>query len=184
MSAAFSCLSLEALAKWDYNNFMFSSPKKNILEFGILAGHRVVDLGSGSGHYVLSAARLVGPVGHVYAVDINESALIRTQREAKEQGFENVDVMLADAEGDVGTHLQSGLADTVILSNLLFQLENPTKAVSEARRILKPRGTAAVVDWVGKFPSDEAMKIFTDNGFEFVRKFDAGDEHYGLIFRK
>ncbi len=48
----------------------FSDPQKNLERIGIPQGITVVDLGAGSGHYAIGAARLVGKEGRVYAVDV------------------------------------------------------------------------------------------------------------------
>ena len=50
----------------------FANPQKNILQMGLSEGMKVGDLGSGSGHYALSVARIVGEHGRVYAVDVQE----------------------------------------------------------------------------------------------------------------
>ena len=63
------------------------------------------------------------------------------------------------------------------------------------KRVLRPGGKAVVIDWTESFgglgpqPSDvveqkEAERLFNENGFTTETSFDAGDHHYGVIFRK
>lgn len=162
---------------------MFVSPEKIIHEFGIMSGQRVVDIGSGSGHYVFPIAKLVGATGHVYAVDISEPALHRLKKEAEERRLENVDVILADVEAE-GIHLASDLVDTALLSNILSQLEDVTAVVREAKRILRSGGTLVVVDWADKLSADDVKSFIEKEDLTFLRKFEAGEQHFGMIFRK
>ena len=54
---------------------MFSDPEKNVEQFGVQAGAKVADLGSGSGFYALAVARRVGNNGRVFAVDAQKELL-------------------------------------------------------------------------------------------------------------
>ncbi len=163
---------------------MFLSPKDDVLEFGFMPGQTVVDMGAGSGHYTLALGRILGSNSSIIAVDIQEDPLVRLKREAQEKGLNNIEVICGDIEKFSGTSLSPSIADGVLISNTLFQLEDKAAAVSEIDRILKKKGRVAIVEWVDKLEREEVRKLFEEKGFSFERGFDAGDHHYILIFKK
>lgn len=177
---------------------MFSSPDRNVEEFGFMPGERVADFGSGAGHYALALSRALGPTGRVYAIDIKPEALTRLKGLAQDTGLGNIDLICGDIDNAGGTLLKDAVVDGVVLSNILFQLTSVESAVAEAKRVLKPGGKMCVVEWsdtspiahvTGKKPEDivtseEAERLFTTSGFTLWRKFDAGEHHYGFIFTK
>jgi ubiquinone/menaquinone biosynthesis C-methylase UbiE len=67
-------------------------------------------------------------------------------------------------------------------------LENKEEMANQIRRILKPLGRVVVVDWKNtiKNPvsSDWVKENFTVAQLAFEKEIDAGDHHFGLIFRK
>ena len=89
-----------------------------------------------------------------------------------------------------GTKLREGIADRVIASNVLFQVEKPDDFALEIKRILKPGGKVLLVDWSGSstlspktlFPADKAQTLFEKTGFKLEQTFNAGDHHYGMVF--
>ncbi len=177
---------------------MFSDPEENVHEFGFLAGQAVADFGSGAGHYTFALSRVLGPNGRVFAVDIQEEMLTHLSIELKKNNIENVRVVLGDVEKIEGTHLKDDYVDGVVFSNILFQLRDKESAVNEAFRILKSGGRVCIVEWhdlsflagvksAGKkvvVTEAEARNLFQGVGFKFERVFEAGDHHYGLIFKK
>lgn len=173
----------------------FCEPQKNILQMGLKDGMRVADIGAGSGHWALAAAPVVGEDGRIYAIDIQEDVLKGLKREAVERGFANIVTVWGDVERQFGTRLKAEVIDAVILSNVLFQFEEPKKAVTEIRRILKPGGIILVVDWAGCYnhigpeesrviPEYKAEHMFIDAGFIKEKAFRAGPHHYALVFKK
>jgi ubiquinone/menaquinone biosynthesis C-methylase UbiE len=171
---------------------MFSNPAVNITKLGLTDGMRVVDLGAGSGFYSFEAAKRVGASGRVYAVDVQKDLLERLRATGAANGLRNIEVVWGNAEKIGGTKLKEGIADRVIASNILFQIEKPDDFVLEIKRLLKPGGKAMVIDWSGfselspktVVPAVKAEAMFTKAGFKLDQSFDAGDHHYGLVFVK
>ena len=174
---------------------MFSDPEKNIKQLGLTEGSYVADFGSGSGFYSFAAAEAVGSSGRVYALDVQKDLLEKIKKEAQFRHLDNIEIIWADLEHVGGTRLRESSMDSIILSSVLFQLENKDKTVEEVRRVLKRGGRVLVVDWLSSFgglgpqPADvlskeKAQEIFLKHGFAFDREISAGAQHYGLIFRK
>ena len=174
---------------------MFIKPEEIIKNFEIRQGIVVADFGSGSGHYVLAMAKKMNDTGIVYAIDIQKNLLEKIKSEAAKQHLSNVDIIWADIEGKEGTKLANGTLDFAIASNILFQINDKEALAREIFRTLKNGGQVAVIDWSASFggagpvskavvPQKEAERIFIQEGFLEEREFPAGDNHYGIIFKK
>lgn len=169
---------------------MFSDPAVNLSRLGLADGMKVVDLGAGSGFYSLEAAKRVGATGRVYAVEVQKDLLERLRSAGQTQGLRNIEVVWGNVEKIGGTKLRDSLADRVVASNILFQLEKPEDFALEIKRILKPGGKVLVVDWSDvsplgpktPFTSMKARALFEKSGFKVDQTFGAGDHHYGLVF--
>ena len=172
----------------------FSNPSSVLEQFGIGDASIVVDLGSGSGHYSLAAAQMVGETGHVYAIDVQKDMLGHLAEEAEKQGIKTIDVIHADIEMADGTRLQDALADVVIISNTLFQTEDKTQVLTEAKRLLRSRGRLLLIDWSDShgglgpneslvFDEAHARELLSSVGFEVEKDIPSGAHHYGLICR-
>ncbi len=172
---------------------MFSDPLKNLKQFGISDHMIVADLGAGSGFYSILASHMV-PAGKVYAVEVVPDFIKTIQNKIKEQHIKNIDCILGDVEKVGGTKIKDGVVDRVIASNILFQTEDKSKFLDEMKRILKPGGRVLLIDWEpegeitgGGFVSmakDKALALFEQKGFTYEQEVDAGDHHYGMIYRK
>ncbi|MFT5180091.1 MAG: ubiquinone/menaquinone biosynthesis C-methylase UbiE [Candidatus Paceibacteria bacterium] len=173
---------------------MFSDPQKNIEQFHVDPGMSVVDLGSGSGFYSLACARVVGDSGRVISVDINKDLLSKLKKEAEHEGLLSLDIVWGDIDEDNGSTLSDNIADRVLITNTLFQVEKRENVIKEARRILKKGGSLLVVDWSESFggmgpqpadivSKDDVKKMCLENGFELFQEINAGEHHYGIIFK-
>jgi ubiquinone/menaquinone biosynthesis C-methylase UbiE len=171
----------------------FSKPQEVVAQFHLQVGITVADFGTGSGAYALALARAIGPTGRCYAIDIQKELLARLAREAKDLHLRNIEVIRGDLEQVHGSTLADHMVDFVVIANLLFQTSAKYILVREAKRILRPNGKVALIDWSGSFgglgPKSEevlapieAKKIFAEAGFSFLNDFPAGDHHYGLMF--
>ena len=174
---------------------MFSDPAKIVEQCGVQPGMDIADFGSGSGHYALSASKALMATGRVYAIDIQKDLLTKLKNVASKQGLYNVEVIWGDIDKLGGTKLRDASVDMVFLGNILFQLENRGVAIQEVKRVLKPGGRVAVVDWEGSFggigphpnqvvTKEEALSLFEKEGFHKDRELSAGSHHYGIIMKK
>ena len=59
-------------------------------------GHKVLEIGAGSGYNAAVMGELVGKSGHVYTVERIESLVNFAKKNLKETGYDNVTVILED----------------------------------------------------------------------------------------
>jgi len=173
---------------------VFTNPLENLKNFDIRENMILVDLGAGTGFYSIHSAHMV-PKGKVYAIDINQDFLRTIRNKAKDLYISNLECFHGDIEKKNGTKLASNIADRVIASNILFQLEDKNSFLEEAYRILKPGGKLLLIDpqmdslVLGKhknraIPRNKAHEMFEEIGLEWERDILAGSHHYGMIFSK
>ncbi|MCE9541372.1 methyltransferase domain-containing protein [Candidatus Kaiserbacteria bacterium] len=173
----------------------FAHPATNAAAFGVSRGMVVADFGAGSGAYVLEIAKILHGEGHVYAIDIQQDLLKRIRNDAHKRGYTNVEIVWGDLEKPGASKIADAHADLVLISNLLFQLDEKEPPFFEAYRILKPGGRLVVIDWSESFgglgpvkkavvKKETARAIAEASGFGFVHEFAAGAHHYGLVFAK
>lgn len=174
---------------------MFIDPAQIIDSLDVEPGMKVADFGSGAGFYAIALARKVGEGGKVYAIDIQKNMLEMVRSKSRLNHLLNIETIWADLEKVGSTRLKEDSVDFVLISNILFQIENKNNLLDESRRILKPNGKIAVAEWdknalkIGpsaerRLSSEETRKLFLENGFKLDKEVYAGEYHYGLIFRK
>lgn len=172
----------------------FSDPEYNIAQLMIPEGARVADLGTGSGAYAIAAARIVGPTGEVLAIEVQKELLSRLKSAAKTEGLHNLEVIWGDLERLGGTKIRDFSIDVALVSNVLFQIEDRRGFITELKRIMKQNGKVLVVEWSDSYsglgprpeeiiPRSDVQTLLEKHHFVLEREIDAGDHHYGLIFR-
>jgi ubiquinone/menaquinone biosynthesis C-methylase UbiE len=173
----------------------FVRPEHAIAPLRLHEGMRVADFGVGSGALAFAMAQRVGHSGRVFAIDIQKELLARISREAAHKHLGNLEVVWGDLDKRHGTKLADASVDAVLISNLLFQSTDVAACAAEAMRIIKPGGKILIIEWSDSFANlgpahghvvreSEAKLFFTDAGFLFNKREDAGDHHYSLLFHK
>ncbi len=173
---------------------MFSDPVKNLKQLNLKEDMIVADLGAGTGFYTIAASKMV-PRGKVYAIELQRDFLNTIKNKIEEINLNNVECFWGDVETNGGTQIKDNIVDAVILSNILFQIENKDNLIKEIYRILKKKGLVLLIDWSedGKFmfsknknstSKKEALELFQEKGFILDRQIDAGKYDYGMILIK
>lgn len=174
---------------------MFMEPSSILALCNLQSTDSVADFGAGSGFLSRAAAALV-PQGDVFAIEIHRDIVARLTREAIDMGLKNLHPLWGDIEIDGGSKLGDASMDMVILSNVLFHLEDKEGCLKEASRVLKPGGRMLVVDWTDSFgglgprpqaviTKETAVALCTRFGFTMqTDTLPAGDHHYAILFKK
>ncbi len=110
---------------------------------GVGPGSRVLDVAAGAGGQTLSAARRVGPTGHVLATDISSKILEYALEAAQKQGLTNVETRVMDGENL--EEFDEGSFDAVISRVGLIYFPDQQKALSGMRRALKTGGRISAI---------------------------------------
>ena len=131
-------------------------------EIGFFPGATVLDVGCGSGMVTQALAECVYP-GHVVGVDVSE-ALIERGQQAYRKTWKNSDEQRTRyfrlRQGDAyNLPFPANSFDVVHARFVMQHLSEPTQALKEIRRVLKPDGLVCLIDvdkgWSGLYPEPE-----------------------------
>ena len=114
-----------------------------------------VDIGAGTGFWTLPLARIVGPNGAVYAVDVEPVMREELRALADAHDLRNVQVVASD---EISIPLPDGIADLAVAGFVLHEPADHAAFVREIARLLKVGGRLLVVDWQKK-PTEQGPLV-------------------------
>ena len=167
----------------------WQNPEAILVDIGVKAGVTFVDVGCGRGFFALPAARLVGNGGRIFGLDA-DSEVIRTLKEkAAEEKLKNLKLEVGIAEETI---LCDSCADIVFFGIVLHDFEDPSKVLSNAKKMLKPTGRLVDLDWkkepmqVGpplqiRFDEKKASGLLESAGFNIGEIKREGLYHYMIV---
>lgn len=167
----------------------FLNPEEVLKELNLKEEMVAADFGCGSGGWAIPLAKILKK-GKVYAIDILEEPLSALRGRIKGEKIFNIICLRANVEK--GTTLLSESCHLVLMTNLLFQVEDIENVLLEGKRVLKEEGLLLVVDWKENVPFGPEEKVSPQTIKEMAEKiglvrekeFEAGPQHYGIIFSK
>ncbi|MCH8049352.1 methyltransferase domain-containing protein [Patescibacteria group bacterium] len=167
---------------------------KILEDVDVWPGMHVADFGVGrTGAVTISAARIVGEEGEVYAVDIMPDVLKSVCNQCAFQGLTNVHPVWGDFERPGGVRLPAESLHFVFCVNNFWCMGHPEAMVKEARRLLSDEGKLLVIDWKKDIvhpiapPTDrlmnlrEAKRFLKDVGATSLEEVPVNDTHWGLL---
>lgn len=151
-----------------------------LTNLGVKRGMTICDMGCGNGFYTLQLAKMTGPSGRVYAVDIQPEMLRLLARRADSQNVRNISPILGTL---ADPKLPSGKIDLILLVDVYHEFSHPVQMLAAMRTALSPTGVCALVEFRAeddnvpikpehKMTKDQIMKEWTANGFKQAQTFD------------
>lgn len=120
----------------------FHDPDLLVAGAELADGQCVLEVGCGTGFFSLSAARMIGPTGHLICLDPVSSYVERVREKVAAAGLDNVEVVRRDG---LATGLEDENVDAVLLYGVLPFPSLPLESLLvEMNRVLKPGGMLAV----------------------------------------
>lgn len=122
-------------------------PEETLVRAGIKPGDVFLDIGCGTGYFSLPAARMVGPKGLVYALDVSGVMLAEIRSRAASLGIFNIHTVQT-ARG----RLKMPDADPTmaLISNVLHEVDDRNSFLAAVGAALKPGARLAVIEWAKK----------------------------------
>jgi len=188
MAHKFSSKKMELLESDERRQWQ--NPSSILQQIGLRKNDVVVDLGCGTGFFARPAAMQVGSEGKVYAVDVSLQMLTECRRLADLQGISNLTTVLSE---EANIPLLDGLADWVLIVNVLHEAENKLAFLKEASRLLKATGNLAIIDWkkqqtaeIGppvteRLDMQDVLTLVSQVGLKPTPYPNLGMYHYGVI---
>ena len=131
----------------DIKRWLEADGETFLRKVGIKKDDIVLDFGCGTGNYTISAAKIVGENGKVYALDKDERVLSRVYPKAEISGLKNIETM--KTSGELEVDLEDASVDIVLLYDVLHSHSFPKaddrkELLNEVHRVLKPNGSLSV----------------------------------------
>lgn len=169
----------------------WQQPEAVIRSLAIQPGAHVADLGAGGGYFTFRLAEAVGPAGKAYAVDVDKGNLGYIARRAREQGYANVETVLAQYDDPL---LPESGVDLIFTCNVYHHLEDRSNYFKSSARYLKPHGRVAIIDingssWIHRLfghwtAAETSRREMEAAGYTLAQDFDFLPRQNFQVFEK
>jgi ubiquinone/menaquinone biosynthesis C-methylase UbiE len=119
-------------------------PARVVQALGLRSGQTVAEIGAGSGYFVRRLARIVGPRGRVYAVDVEPRMLPILIERLRRGRIKNVTPVLGQDDDPL---LPARSCDLVLVVNTYHHFRGGPRYLRRLRRLLRPGGRLVNVDF-------------------------------------
>src|SRR5262245_51003236 len=137
---------------------------------GITAGKSVADIGAGSGWFTVRAAKRVGGMGLVYAVDINDDAVHYIEKRANKEKLPNVRAILSTPDDP---KVPANSVDAVLVLKTYHEVAHPVTLLKNLRSALRPGAKLGIIDRKGNgedhgIASDVIVREADEAGYKLL----------------
>jgi ubiquinone/menaquinone biosynthesis C-methylase UbiE len=161
-----------AALSWLVDNPLRRRYMRPVLDrIGIRPGEYVLELGPGPGAFTVGAAQGAGAAGRLIAVDIQPEMIAQVEQRVREAGLTNVETHVATAHD---LPLEDGSVDRAFLITVLPEIPDPSRALAELHRVLRPDGMLSITE---EFSDPdylflpETIRLVEAAGFRFAERF-------------
>ena len=161
------------------------------------------DIGCGDGHVSMEAYDMLDDEATIYSVDVFGPSIEDMEKEVEEKGIKNI----IPIQSDVADHIaiEDNTVDICLMVNVFHHfvaMEKTNGAIEELKRIIKPEGKIAVMDYKKedtgygppvrvKSSPEEMEEMFAKHGLKMVQldteageDLEHGKSHYIITFGK
>ncbi|MFN0166212.1 MAG: class I SAM-dependent methyltransferase [Bryobacteraceae bacterium] len=157
----------------------------------IQKGDVVADVGAGVGYFAWRLAERVGPMGRVYAVDIQPEMLRLLEQNMARRKLTNVQAVLGTVDDP---KLPAGEIDLILMVDVYHEFSEPQKMLRRMRAALKPTGRMVLLEyrkeepWIPirlehKMTEKEVRLEVESEGFTFESNLKTLPRQHILVFR-
>jgi len=147
----------------------------------------VVDIGAGTGFFSNEFSKLPS-VKKVYALDIADEMI----NWMKEHRAPENNKIIPKKMQEEKTDLDDNLADVIIMINVHHEFHEPYRILKECKRLIKPGGKVAIVDWAKKetehgppvekrYNPNKIQEQLEQVSFRRVKYFEELPSHYLVV---
>lgn len=116
-----------------------------LLKSGVnIRGGTWADIGAGSGAFTLALADLIGPDGHIYAIDLDSRSLRKNEKAMRKQFPEST---VSYVTADITKPFELPPLDGLVMANVLHFQAGQVSVLRLLRSYLKPGGRMLVVEY-------------------------------------
>ena len=127
----------------------------NLEYLRLIHGEKVLDLGCGRGRDAIAAAKIVGPDGAVFGLDITPAMIGQATQLAENTGTTNVRFVLGDIEN---LPFMDNTFHAAMSNCVINHARDKQQVYREIHRVLKPGGCFVISDAVTKLPLPDSVK--------------------------
>jgi ubiquinone/menaquinone biosynthesis C-methylase UbiE len=145
------------------------SAERHLLRTGLVKpGQRVIDVGCGPGHLALEMARLAGPRGFVFALDIHPLAMECVNKIIDSEKLANIRGILTS---NFETGIEAESLDAVFIFNAIDMIRAKDLMAEELDRILKPGGSLVIRNKrTFRLTDRDYSGVFANTRIRFMRR--------------
>ena len=143
---------------------------RGLLNEQLRPGALAVDATMGNGHDTLFLAQLVGPLGHVWAFDVQECALTNTLARLEAEKVQDRVTLFLDSHARMAEHVPQAV-DAVVFNlgwlpgqehAVTTRAETTVEALNAAHSLLKPGGLITICVYPGHPEGMRELEAVTD----------------------
>lgn len=161
-------------------------PRKILTPY-IKENMKVVDVGCAMGFFSLPLARLVGPAGKVFCVDVQEEMIRSLQKRAgKTDLFDRIETRICKND-TLGLSDLEGEIDFVLASAVVHEVPDVSGFFRELYDIVKPSGKVLVMEPKGHVSQEDfevTVSIAKQSGFEIISSPEIKNSRSVLLEKK